>query len=101
MRSRIAAILGVIVLIGVIAAGIVYFFFWNQAVPIAAMAINYVRYQSAPAGALETETARNQIGAAAPPSASTPSASPDAGDWPSYNKNSHLESLLGAQSDQS
>ena len=63
-----------------------YFFFWNQAVPIAAMAINYVRYQSAPAGALETETARNQIGAAAPPSASTPSASPDAGDWPNYNK---------------
>src|SRR5262249_27670451 len=52
------------------------------------MAINYVRYWSAPAGTLETEVA--QVGATAQPSAV--SASPQAasggveGDWPSYNK---------------
>src|SRR6516165_11521647 len=52
------------------------------------MAINYVRYWSAPAGTLETEVA--QAGATAQPSAA--SASPQAasggveGDWPSYNK---------------
>ena len=84
MRSRLALILGVIVLLGVIAAGIIYFFFFNQAVPIAAMAINYVRYLSAPAGTLETETA--PAAGAAPQSAAAAPASPEAGDWPSYNK---------------
>jgi alcohol dehydrogenase (cytochrome c) len=82
MRSWLGVILGAIVLVGIVAAGIVYFFFWNQAVPIAAMAINYVRYWSAPPGTLETEAAPNQTGAAPLP-ASTP---PEAGDWPSYNK---------------
>ncbi len=86
MRSRLALILGAIVLIGVIAAGIIYFFFWNQAVPIAAMAINYVRYLSAPPGTLETETAPAQSGGAAPQSAAAAPTSPEAGDWPSYNK---------------
>jgi len=79
-------ILGAIVVIGVVAAGIVYFFYWNQAVPIAAMAINYVRYLSAPRGTLETETAPAPNGGAAPRSAATASTSPEAGDWPSYNK---------------
>ena len=85
MRSRLALILGGIVIIGVIAAGIVYFFFWNQAVPIAAMAINYVRYLSAPAGTLETETAPTQ-NTATPRSGAAAPTSPEAGDWPSYNK---------------
>src|SRR5271168_4733148 len=85
MRSRLALILGGIVIIGVIAAGTVYFFFWNQAVPIAAMAINYVRYLSAPAGTLETETAPTQ-NSAAPRSGAAAPTSPEAGDWPSYNK---------------
>jgi len=86
MRSRLVVILGAIVVIGVVAAGIVYFFYWNQAVPIAAMAINYVRYLSAPRGTLETETAPAPNGGAAPRSAATASTSPEAGDWPSYNK---------------
>ncbi len=86
MRSRLAVVFGAIVAIGVAAAGIVYFFFWDQAVPIAAMAINYVRYLSAPAGTLETETAPAQNGGSAPQSAATESTSPEAGDWPSYNK---------------
>src|SRR5271168_4381242 len=91
MRSRLALIFGALVLIGVVVAGIVYFFFWDRAVPIAAMAINYVRYLSAPAGTLETETAPAQSGGAAPQSvapqtAATAATSPEAGDWPSYNK---------------
>jgi alcohol dehydrogenase (cytochrome c) len=54
------------------------------------MAINYVRYWSAPAGTLETEVA--PTGAATQPSTATPSAPPatasggNEGDWPSYNK---------------
>ncbi len=70
-------------------AGLLYVY-WDQFVPIAALGINYVRYMSAPAGAIETEVA--QTGAGAQPSASTASASPQAapaaseGDWPSYNK---------------
>jgi alcohol dehydrogenase (cytochrome c) len=85
MRSRLALVLGTIVVIGVVAAGVVYFFFWDQAVPIAAMAINYARYLSAPAGTLETESAPAQNGAAPRSGAAAPT-SPESGDWPSYNK---------------
>ncbi len=83
------ALLGGVVVIGIAVAGLLYVY-WDQFVPIAALGINYVRYMSAPAGAIETEVA--QIGAGAQPSASTASASPQAapaateGDWPSYNK---------------
>ena len=83
------ALLGVIVVIGIAVAGLLYVY-WDQFVPIAALGINYVRYVSAPAGTLETEVA--QTGAAAEPSASTAPASsqgaPGAteGDWPSYNR---------------
>jgi len=82
------ALLGGVVVIGIAVAGLLYVY-WDQFVPIAALGINYVRYMSAPAGAIETEVA--QIGAGAQPSASTASASPQAapaateGDWPSYN----------------
>ena len=51
-----AVIVGAIAVAGVVAAGILYVY-WNQAVPVIAMAINYVRYMSAPAGTLVTETA--------------------------------------------
>src|SRR6516225_291385 len=81
------ALLGAIV-VGGIAVGCLSYVFWDQTVLIASMAINYVRYWSAPAGTLETEVA--QARATAQPSAA--SASPQAasggveGDWPSYNK---------------
>src|SRR6516165_934518 len=80
------ALLGAIV-VGGIAVACLSYVFWDQTVLIGSMAINYVRYWSAPAGTLETEVV--PTGAAAQPSA--PSASlqaPDAGagDWPSYNK---------------
>jgi alcohol dehydrogenase (cytochrome c) len=89
MRFWLRALLAAIVVIGIAIAGLLYVY-WDQAVPIAAMAINYVRYWSAPAGTLETEVAQTE--AAAQPSASTASASPQEapgkaeGDWPSYNK---------------
>src|SRR6516164_4548245 len=89
MRFWLRALLGAIVVVG-IAIAVLLSAYWNQAVPIVAMAINYVRYWSAPPGTLETEVA--QTGAAAQPSASTASASPQAApggaeeDWPSYNK---------------
>jgi alcohol dehydrogenase (cytochrome c) len=83
------ALLCAIIVIGIAVTGLLYIY-WDRAVPIAALAINYVRYWSAPAGTLETEVA--QTGAATQPSAPTASPSPkDASggtevDWPSYNK---------------
>jgi alcohol dehydrogenase (cytochrome c) len=83
------ALLGVIVVIGIAAAGLLYVY-WDQFVPIAALGINYVRYMSAPAGTLVTEVAKTE--AAPQSSASAASASPEAapaateGDWVSYNK---------------
>src|SRR5215813_3245376 len=88
MRFWLGALLGAIVVVGIAIAGLSYAY-WNQTVLIGSMAINYMRYWSAPAGTLETEVA--QTGTAAQP-ASTGSASPQAasggtaGDWPSYNK---------------
>src|SRR6516164_5587952 len=87
MRFWLRALLAAIVIVGIAIAGLSYAY-WDQTVLIGSMAINYVRYWSAPAGTLETEAA--QAGATAQPSAA--SASPQAasggveGDWPSYNK---------------
>src|SRR5262245_16683616 len=87
MRSWLLALLGAIVVGGIAVGGLSYVF-WDQTVLIASMAINYVRYWSAPAGTLETEVA--QTGAATQPSAALapPQAAPGGteGDWPSYNK---------------
>ncbi len=83
------ALLAAIIVIGIAMAGLLYIY-WDQAVPIAALAINYVRYWSAPTGTLETEVA--PTGAATQPSPPMASASPKAAsggtevDWPSYNK---------------
>jgi alcohol dehydrogenase (cytochrome c) len=94
MKRKVAIGLSVIVAVGVIAGGIVYAC-WDKAVPIVAMAVNYVRYLSAPAGTLTTEVAA--------PSAVTPLSAPAqpptpadevadatpgaaAGNWASYNK---------------
>ena len=51
--KRLFALIGALVLIGAIVAGVLYAQ-WNNAVPIFAMAINYVRYLSAPAGSMTT-----------------------------------------------
>ena len=65
MRFWLRALLGAIVVGGIAVGGLSYVF-WDQTVLIASMAINYMRYWSAPAGTLETEVA--QAGAAAQPS---------------------------------
>lgn len=107
-----STVLGAIVLAGLVFGGIVYFFYWNQAVPLAAMAINYVRYLSAPAGSLTTEVAPANAAQASAPSvapaanataaaAAIPDQTPGAaaGDWPSYNRTltsdrfSHLDQI--------
>ena len=84
-------IFGVFVALGLIAAGWVYVY-WDKAVPIAALAINYVRYFSAPAGTLTTEQAAvtdakpsSPLGAATANAGplvadATPGAAP--GNWP-------------------
>lgn len=91
MSSRIAMVIGVMALVGFI-AGLFTYIYWNEAAPIAAMAINYVRYLSAPAGTIETELAGAKAGTVARPAALINGATPEAaevaneGDWPSYNK---------------
>ncbi|HTT83911.1 MAG TPA: PQQ-binding-like beta-propeller repeat protein [Rhizomicrobium sp.] len=81
MKRKLLIACAVLLVLGAIGAGLVYAF-WNQAVPIAAMAINYIRYRSAPAGTLATEVNPSYAGTvAAPPLPPT-----TAGDWPSYNK---------------
>src|ERR1700735_2272786 len=73
-----------LVVVGAAAAGGLYIF-WNQAVPIAAMAINYVRYMGAPAGTISTERAPGSPAAPTPLPPAPQAATADA-DWPSYNK---------------
>ena len=97
MKRPLPLFFGACVVVGLIAAGLVYIY-WNKAVPIAAMAINYVRYLSAAAGTLTTEVAAATDGAAPSPAAASaaPSAhvnpgadatpGADADSWPSYNK---------------
>jgi alcohol dehydrogenase (cytochrome c) len=93
--KTITIVVGAVVALGLIMAGWIYIY-WDKAVPIAAMAINYVRYLSAPAGTLTTEEAVATDATFAPsPGASiakgaalgadaTPGAASD--NWPSYNK---------------
>ena len=85
MRSWLIAAASAIVVIGLIVAGLIYFVFWDQFVPIAAMGINYARYMNAPAGTIATEVNAAWKAANAPAAAST-SPAPSEGDWPSYNK---------------
>ena len=89
MRFWLRALFSAIIVVGIAVAGLSYAY-WDQTVQIASMAINYVRYWSAPAGTLETEVA--QTGVAVQPSTLSASTSGQAApggtevDWPSYNK---------------
>ncbi len=86
-------LLGVVVVAGLAVAGGV-FVFWDSAVPIVAMGINFARYLSAPAGTLTTERAPAAPAASAAkptplpakgvPADQTPGATGD--NWPSYNR---------------
>src|SRR4029453_803124 len=88
MRFWLRALVGAIVVGGLAIAGLSYAY-WDRTVLIGSMAINYVRYWSAPAGTLETEVAQTGTAAQPAPTASAfPQVAPSgsAGDWPSYNK---------------
>src|SRR5580658_3807086 len=87
MRFWLRALVGAIV-VGIAIAGLSYAY-WDQTVLIGSMALNYMRYWSAPAGTLETEVAQTSAAAQPAPTASAlpqVAASGTAGDWPSYNK---------------
>jgi len=85
VKSTLAIIGGVIALAGAIAGGLVYTY-WNSAVPILAMGINYVRYLSAPAGTIETEVAASKGGRLEPSTRPQTNTHVSNGDWPSYNR---------------
>jgi alcohol dehydrogenase (cytochrome c) len=89
MKNKLLIVAGVLVAIAATAGGTVYAY-WDQAVPLGGLAINYVRSWSAPSGTTTTE-----LSAAAPEAAGAPVPTPSsaarppeaaAGDWPSYNK---------------
>ncbi len=96
--KALSIVVSAVVAVGLIAAGVVYVY-WDKAVPIAALAINYVRYLSAPAGTLATESAASRDVSPAAVSG-VPIANPvlsaplvpdqtpgaTAENWPSYNK---------------
>ena len=87
MKNKALIIAGVLVVAVAIGAGVLYAY-WDQAVPLAGMAINYVRSWSAPPGTTTTElAAASKLPRAAPsPASAAPLPHATAGDWPSYNK---------------
>jgi alcohol dehydrogenase (cytochrome c) len=88
MKNKISVIAGVVVLTGVI-AGVVVYAYWDKAIPLAGLAINYGWSWSAPAGTTTTELApgSKDAEAVAPlPVAAALSTGTRADDWPSYNK---------------
>ena len=90
--KRFFTVLAAVVVVVAVVAGAIIYTQWDKAVPILAMAINYVRYMSAPPGTMTTEVAATAKEGAAPP-APAPAVAPSPGarpaveeDWPSYNK---------------
>ena len=80
-------ILGVLVVMGAIAGGIVYANL-DTAIKLSSMAVNYIKYLNAPAGTTVTELAPGYKGAALALSPAAEARLPDggAGDWPGYNR---------------
>ena len=85
MRNKLLIIAGVLVLTGAAAIGTLYAY-WDQAIPLGGMAINYARSWSAPSGTITTELAAAAPEAVGAPSAAARPPESAAGDWPSYNK---------------
>ena len=88
MRNKILIILGVLVVMGAIAGGLVYANL-DTAIKLASMAVNYVKYLNAPAGTAVTELAPGYKGGesvGAAPRAATPLPNANSDDWASYNK---------------
>jgi len=90
MKKILLIIVGVLVVTGAAVAGATYVY-WDQAVPLAGMAINYVRSWTAPAGTITTELAAASGHGAVLASSFVPASAASVpktarGDWPSYNK---------------
>jgi alcohol dehydrogenase (cytochrome c) len=88
MKTKPLIITGALVVAVAIGAGVLYGY-WDQAVPLAGMAINYVRSWTAPSGTTTTEIAANSAADPAVVSlAAVASPLPQAlvGDWPGYNR---------------
>jgi len=73
--------------VGIVVGGVVYFN-WDKAVPLAGMAINFVRTLTAPSGTTTTEEAAPSTTDEVPMNALTTATLPavSADDWPGYNK---------------
>ena len=87
MKSKRSLIAGLVVFMGVVAGGVIYAY-WDKAVPLAGLAINYVWSWSAPAGTTTTEVApasKNAEAVGPLPVAGALSTDTQLGDWPSYN----------------
>ena len=88
MKSRILVVAGALVVVAAVTVGVLYAY-WEQAVPLAGLAVNYVRSWSASVGTTTTEIAPISNGAGVARllslSAST-TQSATSGDWPSYNR---------------
>ena len=87
MKSKRSLIAGLVVFTGVVAGGVIYAY-WDKAVPLAGLAINYVWSWSAPAGTTTTEVApasKNAEAVGPLPVAGALSTDTQLGDWPSYN----------------
>ena len=89
MRYKLLIIAGALIVIGVAAAGALYYAFPIQVSTYAGLARSYVLSWSAPAGTTTTESNPAYKEAAAVPAgaaAATPVPSATVGDWPSYNR---------------
>ena len=86
-KSKILPIAGVLLIAGAIAAGVLYGY-WDEAVPLAGMAVNFVRTLTAPSGTTTTEEAAPSTSAEVPMNAPAAATLPAvlADDWPGYNK---------------
>lgn len=87
LKNKIILAAGVLLIVSASAAGVIYAY-WDKAVPLAGMAINFVRTLNAPTGTTTTEEAAASTSAEVQMNASTAASLPavSADDWPSYNK---------------
>ena len=88
MTNRLILAAGLFVAVAAAGSAIVYLN-WDRAVPLAGMAVNYVRSWTAPSGTITTELAAGYKGGAQdtlPRTDSTTQKGASVGDWSSYNK---------------
>ena len=95
MRHKISAIFGAFAVVVALAVGALYVY-WDCAVPVVGMAVNFVRFLSAPRGTTTTEFADDAKASGTTVSIPRPfSRHADADDWPSYNKTLTSERYSG------